>query len=163
MRFVTDGMLGKLTRWLRMLGHDVKYSNKLGDKELIRIARMEHRVLLTRDLELYQQAVAHGVQTFYVNGQGEADKLARLAKRFDLKLEMNVEVSRCPKCNTRIKPVLKERVRGRVPENTFARYEYFWECPGCGQIYWRGSHWDRIEETLRRAREILSGQPSHRL
>jgi len=160
LKFITDGMLGKLTRWLRMLGHDVKYSDKLDDKELIRIAETEHRVLLTRDLELYQRAVARGVNAFYVDGQDEAEKLAKLARRFNLKLEMDIEVSRCPKCNAEIKPVSKEEVGGRVPENTFTRYEEFWECTKCGQIYWQGSHWSRIEETLRRAREILGRRPS---
>jgi len=155
LKFVTDGMLGKLTRWLRMLGHDVKYSNRLDDGELIQIAKMENRVLLTRDLELYQQATARGVKAFYVEGREGAEKLAKLARRFNLNLEMDVEASRCPKCNTKIKVVPKEKVKGKVPEKTFVHYNMFWECPKCGQIYWQGSHWNRIEETLRKARKFF--------
>ena len=83
-------MLGKLTRWLRMLGHNVKYSNKLDDAQLITIAKKETRILLTRDLQLYQQATAKGVDAFYLEGKTETEKLAELAKRFKIKLEIDM-------------------------------------------------------------------------
>ncbi len=156
MRFITDGMLGKLTRWLRMLGQDVKYSSSLNDKQLIEVAKRERRFLLTRDLELYQQATMQGVDSFLVEGATEAEKLAGLAKRFNLRLKIDVTVSRCPKCNARIRPISKDEVAGRVPKTTFSSYDEFWECPSCGQIYWQGAHWKRIERTLGMARELAS-------
>jgi len=137
-------MLGKLTRWLRMLGHNVKYSCKLDDAQLITIAKKERRVLLTRDLELYQQAIAKGINAFYLEGQTEAEKLAKLAQRFGIKLDIDMATSRCPKCNTRVKPILKEKASGKV-----------WECPKCGQIYWQGAHWIKIRNTLEAAKETL--------
>lgn len=147
-------MLGKLTRWLRMLGHDVEYSSEaLSDKQLIENAKAEQRVLLTRDLELYKQAVMHGAEAFLVEGATEAEKLASLAKRFNLKLEFDVKVSRCPKCNSQIRPIAKDAVKERVPEGTLANYDEFWECPNCGQVYWQGTHWKRIKETLRDAKQ----------
>lgn len=155
MKFITDGMLGKLTRWLRMLGHNVKYSNNIQDAKLIEIAKKERRVLLTRDLGLYQQAVAKGVDTFYIEGTGEAEKLANLAKRFGFNLEVDMTISRCPKCNARIRSIAKEKVAGRVPKTTFTYYNEFWECPKCEQIYWRGAHWNRIDKTLQEARKRL--------
>jgi len=156
LKFITDGMLGELTRWLRMLGHDVKYSRSLDDERLIKIAKGERRILLTRDLELYRQAMVQGINAFFVERATKAKKLANLARRFNLKLEFDVTVSRCPKCNTRIRPVPKERITGRVPETTATYYDEFWECPGCEQIYWQGAHWGRIQATLREAREYLS-------
>lgn len=155
LRFVTDGMLGKLTRWLRMLGHDVAYSSSLNDEQLIEIAKGERRVLLTRDLQLYQQATTQGVDSFFVEETTEAKKLAGLAKRFNLKLEIDITTSRCPKCNTQIRLVPKEKVVGRVPKTTASYYHEFWECPGCGQIYWQGAHWKRISKTLREAKQTL--------
>ncbi len=155
MRFVADGMLGKLTRWLRMLGHDVKYSSELGDKKLIEIAKTEGRILLTRDLELYQQATVQGVNSFFVEEKTEAEKLAALAKRFDFKLEIDIALSRCSKCNTRIRPVAKEKVLDRIAKNTASNYEDFWECDNCNQVYWQGSHWKRIDKTLKEAQQIL--------
>jgi len=148
-------MLGKLTRWLRMLGHNVKYSNKLDDAQLIMIAEKETRILLTRDLELYQQATAKGVDAFYLEGKAETEKLAELAKRFKIKLDIDMTTSRCSKCNTRVKTISKEKVADKVEKSTFAYCNEFWECPKCGQIYWQGTHWIRIRETLEKTKEIL--------
>ena len=155
MKFIADGMLGKLTRWLRMLGHNVKYSNKLDDAQLITIAKKERRILLTRDLELYQQATAKGVDAFYLNGVTEEERLAELAKRFNIKLDIDMTTSRCPKCNARVKPVPKDNVRDKVEKSTFTYYSDFWECSKCGQIYWQGAHWTRIKKTLEAAKENL--------
>jgi len=154
-KFLADGMLGKLTRWLRMLGQDVKYSNKLDDAELSAIAKKERRVLLTKDLELYQRATAKGIEAFYVAGETEAARLAELAKRFGIALVIDLKNSRCPKCNTKLRVAPKEKLAGKVEKNTFSYYSDFWKCPRCGQIYWQGAHWDRISATLKAAEEKL--------
>jgi uncharacterized protein with PIN domain len=138
-----------------MLGHNVEYSNSLDDAQLIMIAKKERRTLLTRDLELYQQATAKGVDTLYLEGKTEEERLAELAKRFNFKLNIEMTTSRCPKCNTRVKTILKEKVADKVEKSTFAHYDEFWECPKCGQIYWQGAHWKRISKTLEKAKEIL--------
>ena len=153
MKFVVDGMLGKLTRWLRILGHDVKYSTKLDDIKLIDIAKKEKRILLTRDFELYKQATTKGIEASYLEGQTEQEKLTELAGRFDIDLDVDIAMSRCPKCNTRVKRVSKERITGKVEPNTFVHYDEFWECPKCGQIYWQGAHWTRIRKTLENIRD----------
>ncbi len=155
LRFVADGMLGKLTRWLRMLGHDVEYFNLLDDDELIKVAKSEQRVLLTRDVKLYQRAAIEGVKAFLVEGKTEYEKLAELARKYNFKLEIDVSNSRCPKCNSRIRPVRKEEVMERIPESTLKFYNEFWQCQNCGKIYWQGSHWKRISKTLSQAKEIL--------
>lgn len=155
MKFLADGMLGKITRWLRMTGYDVKYFNDLDDDELIRISVKEKRVLLTRDIELFRRALSKGADAFLVKGRDEIEKLAEIGKHFDLNLEIDVKKSRCPKCNARIYPVSKSQVEGRVPPATFKFYNDFWECPRCEQIYWQGSHWKRINQTLSEARRKM--------
>jgi len=155
LKFIADGMLGKLTRWLRMLGYNVKYSNKLDDAQLITMAKKDKGILLTRDLELYQQATAKAVDAFYLQGKTETEKLAELAKRFNIKLDINMATSRCPKCNTKVETISKEEVVGKVEKSTFAYYNEFWKCPRCEQIYWQGAHWTRIQKTLEKAKEIL--------
>ena len=155
MKFIADGMLGKLTRWLRMLGHDVTYSNTLNDVELIVMAKKERRILLTKDLELYQRATAKGIDAFYVEGRTEAERLAELAKRFDISLVIDLKNSRCPRCNTKLRSTPKEKLAGKVEKNTFAYYDDFWKCPKCGHIYWQGAHWGRIRATLDEAEENL--------
>ena len=155
MQFVVDGMLGKLARWLRMMGHDVEYSNKTDDSELLTIAEKQQRILLTRDLELYRRAIAKQVDAFYVTGKTEQEKLAQLAERFRISLDIDMSTSRCPKCNTQVQPVSKEMVAERVEKNTFEYYTEFWECPNCGQVYWQGAHWTKIREMLDNARQNL--------
>ncbi len=148
-------MLGKLARWLRMLGHDVKYSTELNDCKLVAVAKKEKRVLLTRDLELYQQAIAKGIDSFYLEGETEEERLAELAKRFSIELAIDMAKSRCPKCNARVRPIAKEEVEKRVERNTFEHYGDFWECRKCGQIYWQGAHWVKIGKTLSSARKKI--------
>jgi uncharacterized protein with PIN domain len=148
-------MLGKLTRWLRMLGHDVEYFKSEDDKKLIEKAKSEERILLTRDLKLYQQAMKHGIGTVLVKAATEPEKIADLASRFGFNLEIDVRVSRCPKCNTLIKQVQKDMVIDKVPETTSTYYNEFWKCPCCGQVYWQGAHWKRIKETLKEAKKAL--------
>jgi uncharacterized protein len=152
-KFIADGMLGKLTRWLRMLGQDVTYSTQLKDDELLTIAEKEQRVLLTRDSELHQHATAKGVGSFYVEGRTEAEKLAELAGRFGFPLAIDVKSSRCPKCNGRLLSTFKEELSGKVKRDTFIYYEEFWKCSKCGRIYWQGAHWDGIRATLEEAKK----------
>ena len=158
MRFISDGMLGKLTRWLRMLGHDVHYYRAADDKKLIENAKSEKRILLTRDLELYQQALSQGLEAVLVDAKDESTKLADLANQFGFKLEIDLNVSRCPKCNTMLISVSKEVVIDQVPKSTFTYYNNFWKCLECGQVYWQGAHWKRIEKTLEEANSKLKDQ-----
>jgi uncharacterized protein with PIN domain len=136
-----------------MLGYDVKYSNSVDDVQLLTMAKKQKRVLLTRDFELYQHGTARGVEAFYIEGRTEAERLAELARRFDVQLEIDMATSRCPKCNARVKPISKEEAEGKVEKSTFEHYSEFWRCPKCGQIYWQGAHWNRIRKTLEEAEE----------
>jgi len=156
--FIADGMLGKLARWLRMLGQDVKYSTQFDDAELIAVAEKEHRILLTRDSELYQRATAKGIGAFYVEGRTEAEKLAELAERLDFPLTIDLNHSRCPRCNAEIRLTPKKKVAGKVEKNTFIYYDKFWKCIKCGHIYWQGAHWDGICATLEEAKKIKGSQ-----
>jgi len=155
LKFVADGMLGKLTRWLRMLGHNVKYSVEFDDVQLLMIAKKEKRVLLTRDLALYQQATARGIDALYLEGETEGERLAELARRYGIPLNIDMATSRCPKCNAKVKPISKEKAGHKVQKNTFTNYNEFWQCPKCRQIYWQGAHWTKIRKTLDTARENL--------
>ena len=157
-KFITDGMLGKLTSWLRILGHDVEYANAVDDKELIQTAKKRNRVLLTRDLELYRQAVAKGVEAFLIENPDQTANLASLARRFRFKLEVNVETSSCPKCNGTITVVKKTDIADKIPPTTSSNYDEFWQCEKCSQIYWHGAHWNKIDRTLNEARKTLENR-----
>ena len=154
MKFIADGMLGKLTRWLRMLGQDVTYSTQFEDADLLAMAEKEHRILLTRDSELYQRATSKGVAAFYVEGRTEAEKLAELAKRLEFPLTIDMKRSRCPRCNAEIRLTPKETLADKVEKNAFIYYSEFWKCIKCGNIYWQGAHWEGINATLEEAKKI---------
>jgi hypothetical protein len=154
-KFLADGMLGKLTRWLRMLGQDVTYAVQFDDSELLALAKKEDRVLLTKDLELYQRAIAKGIDAYYVEGAIESERLAEVAKRYDLPLVIDMEKSHCPVCNTKLNATPKEQLMGELEKNTFTYYDKFWKCPNCGQIYWQGAHWKQISNTLTEAKSKL--------
>ena len=111
MKFLADGMLGKLARWLRILGHDVIYLVEFDDSELLKLAKKEERVLLTKDLELYKRAIGKGMDSYYVEGKTESEKLAEIAKRYGLLLKMNMDRSHCPICNTQLKPTPQEQLQ----------------------------------------------------
>jgi hypothetical protein len=155
-----DGMLGKLARWLRLIGNDAEYSTNLPDKELIRRASNGNMVLLTSDVNLYRMASSRGVVTYLVKGENEPERLARTVKRFNLQLEFNPSSSRCPKCGATITEVPKETVKNEVPPSTYETYERFWMCtnPNCGKVYWRGSHWKNIMEVLANTNKLIRNQ-----
>ena len=137
-----------------MLGQDVTYSTQLEDSELLAIGETEHRVLLTRDSELYQRAVSKDVAAFYIEGKTEAEKLAALAERFNFPLAIDLASSRCPRCNGRNRLTPKEQLKGKVEANTFTYYNEFWKCSKCGRVYWQGAHWEGIRATLEEAKKI---------
>jgi uncharacterized protein len=153
-KFISDGMLGKLTRWLRILGQDVEYSIEMDDSELIVAAKTNRRILLTRDFELYQRTMARNVNVHYIKGRTEAEKIAELAKRYEFLLEIDMKKSRCPMCNTRIKPISKKELEENMEEKTFSFHDKFWTCPKCNKLYWQGSHWGGIKSTLEKAEKI---------
>ena len=145
-RFVVDGMLGSLARWLRMLGYDTDYANQRDDPELVRIARAEDRVLLTRDREL---ASRRGVRTLLVESQLLDDQLAQVTTAFPL--PPGTHPGRCSVCNTVLVEATREEVAHRVPRYVLRRHPYFHRCPGCNRVYWRGSHWRNMQARLRRS------------
>jgi uncharacterized protein with PIN domain len=153
-------MLGKLARWLRLIGNDAEYAKDLSDRELIRKASGGDMVLLTSDVHLYRRAAARGVVSYLVKGKSEPERLARIVKRFNLPLKFDPLSSRCPKCGARIEETPKESVRDQVPPSTYEAYDKFWICtnPYCGKVYWRGSHWKNIMEVLANTNKLLQEQ-----
>lgn len=157
-RFVADGMCGKLRRWLRLLGYDVRYAKNAPDDLVISLARDDGRVILTADDALHRKALSRGARSFLIRDIDEARQLASIAREFGISLDVDEEHSRCPVCNSEIRSIERKYVKGHVPESTLKFYNDFWICLGCGKIYWHGSHWARIEKRLTQARSILGSK-----
>ena len=156
-RVLVDGMLGRLARWLRLLGLDVEYGRDLEDEELLRRALEDGRILLTRDEELHSRALKAGVRALLVRGETEAERIAWVSERLGVDLVVDPSRSRCPSCGGRIRRVEKASVRDVVPPKVYEMQNEFWMCEGCGKVYWRGSHWVNMERMIREARRIRRG------
>ena len=156
MRFLVDGMLGKLNHWMRILGYETEYVKDKTDDELVSSAKRSSSVLLTSDEELYRTAVIRGVDSFLIRGKTETERLSALASRYNIRLTVDPDLSKCPVCSSSIKQVPKADIEAHVPPTTFKIYQSFWKCtnPTCAKIYWHGSHWKKIEQTLETARKL---------
>ena len=148
-------MFGKLARWLRMLSHDELYYKSVDDAKLLMLAKSEKRIILTRDLGLYQKAKKNSLKAHFFKETTVAKNLAELAKEFDIILEIDLNTSRCPKCNSEISAISKLELIGLIPEETSGNYNNYWKCETCSQIYWQGAHWKRIKETLEESKNYL--------
>ena len=155
MKFVADGMLGRLARWMRLLGEDVLYLKDTDDEELIKAALEEKRALLTSDVALYRRARAQNADAYVVEGKTESDRLAEIARIFRIPLEADPNRSRCAICNGSTVATQKRRIEGKVPGKVFARNMDFWMCSSCGKIYWKGGHWLNIDLVLQDVKRIL--------
>lgn len=157
MHFLLDGMLGKLARWLRMMGYEATYTNYSTDADLLTLAKRDSLVLLTSDEELYRIAASRGVDSFLIQDRTETERLAHLAHRFNLSLRIDAATSKCPVCGSALREISKREVEPLVPPTTFKLYQSFWLCENqkCRKVYWHGSHWNKIEQTLESAKMIL--------
>ncbi len=143
--FVADGHLGKLTRDLRLLGIDVSYRPQALDSELLITMIRERRALLTRDRRLLMHRV---VQTgYYPRSQHPIKQTAEVIKRFNLAGKL-APFQRCLHCNERLNAVPKEAVLERLEPLTRLYYHEFRCCRKCGQIYWRGSHFEHLQNRV---------------
>lgn len=145
-KFLLDGMLGSLSRWLRIAGYDTKYYVDKDDRDLLREAFKTHRVLLTRDKLMVQRAEKMGVDTILVSSDKIKDQLNQIKKSLGLILVPSLLW--CPLCNGELSPRTRDDLRSDVPEVSLNAYEKFWMCVDCQKIYWKGSHWKKIMETL---------------
>jgi uncharacterized protein with PIN domain len=144
-RFVLDNHLGRLTAYLRMLGFDCLYRNDFDDDQLAEIAEQEKRILLSRDRRLLmRKSVADG---YCLRSLDSLEQLTEVVKRFDLARRVT-PFHRCLRCNHLLEPVRKEDVLDRLEPLTKKYFEEFHICPSCGQIYWKGSHYERMEKLV---------------
>ena len=143
LRLLADGMLGTLAKWLRLLGYDTAYDNVAADPELARRARAEGRVLLTRDRELSGR---RGLRTVLI----QSEVLEKQVQEVQAALGPPPEpaLSRCAVCNTPLESIAPADVATRVPPYVLRTQSDFRRCPGCGRVYWPGTHVEEMRDQL---------------
>ena len=143
-------MLGKLARWLRLLGVKVVYARDLSeDDDLVKASRRLNAVLLTRDEALAARAKDY-CRVVLLKENDSFKQLRAIAKQF--KIPLKLASSRCPVCSSPIKRVPKKDVAGLVFPRVYRAHRVFWRCTNksCKQVYWRGSHWTSIRKKLKK-------------
>jgi len=143
--FMADAMLGRLARWLRILGYDTAWEENVSDEALVRRALAEERVILTRDRSLWSEWRVSGISL--VHAEEPVAQLAEVAAAFDLGARAR-PFTRCSRCNTELVAAGRDTARGRVPARILERFARFQRCPGCERLYWDGSHTDRMRRVL---------------
>jgi uncharacterized protein with PIN domain len=152
-KFVADGHLGKLVRDLRLLGIDVAYDRDAEDRQLIKAVTDQGRALLTRDRRLLMHAaVRHG---YYLRSQNPLRQTVEVLRRFDL-ANVLAPFRRCLRCNAPLEPVEKTGVIDQLEPLTKIYYDKFRQCSGCGQVYWSGSHFGKLQHRLEEIRALLA-------
>jgi len=150
MRFIVDCMLGKLAKWLKILGFDALFFSKIKDDELLAIARSESRILLTRDTALIQQA--KDVETLFLESEEWQDQVQQVLEHFNLRKKVNPH-TRCIDCNVVLKNLPRKNAKNLVSAFVFERADSFALCPDCGRVFWRGTHFKDMEAQIQ---EILN-------
>jgi uncharacterized protein len=145
-RLYVDAMLGRLARWLRLMGYDTAYWREGSDSAFIRRARAESRLIVTRDRQL---AGRRGIHALRITSESLDEQIseARALLR-DVASSEPEPFSRCPECNGRLENLSGQAARDLVPPYVWHTQSVFRRCPECSRIYWKGTHWPGMQARL---------------
>ncbi|WP_447976682.1 Mut7-C RNAse domain-containing protein [Candidatus Nitrospira bockiana] len=155
--FVADVMLGRLARWLRLLGYDTAYQNTNDDEAVVECARREDRWVLTRDRRLAMRRAIRERSTV-IASDDVGEQLRQLEREFHMTLASEPGPSvRCPACNTALLPMPQEEARPHVPPFVAGHHREFVHCATCRRVYWPGTHWSHFIGQLQKIRAAGRG------
>lgn len=156
MRFIVDSNAGKLARWLRMMGYDTLFFREIEDSQLVGLAAKEDRVLVTRDTHIAERrAVTSGkVKAIITRFDDPVEQLLQVIR--ELHLDFRAQFSRCIECNQPLVRRALMEVRHLVPPYVQRTQVEYRQCPLCGRVYWKGTHWQRMKKALE---DIQAAEP----
>lgn len=144
-RFILDVHLGKLAKYLRLLGFDTIYETNLSDEVIVKRCQKEQRIVLTRDIGLLKnKSITHGhwMRQIELNKQ-----VKEVLRRFDLSKQCH-PFTHCLVCNGLLKKVAKNKIMNEVPPLTQKYYKAFKQCQTCKKIYWEGNHFNKLKKWI---------------
>jgi len=145
MKFILTKELGRLARWLRILGYDTLYFKEISRSRLIMKSLREDRLILTRSSKLSRSA---GLKVLRITEDDVRKQLAELIKKLELEIVEEKTFERCIECNEPLNVVGKEKVKDQVPPYIYETQDEFKTCYKCKKVFWRGSHWGLVKEFL---------------
>jgi len=145
-RLLVDAMLGRLAHWLRLMGYDTAYWRDGSDTDLIRQARAEGRLILTRDRQL---AGRRGILAVLIASESLDEQIAEVRSALGSCAPGTPEpFTRCPECNGKLHNLSREDARDLVPPYVWQTQPLFRRCADCGRVYWKGTHWPGLQSRL---------------
>jgi uncharacterized protein with PIN domain len=150
MKFIVDHNVGKLARWLRMIGYDSVFFDNGEDSLMVRQALAEGRIVLTRDTGIMKRRVVSNgrLKAVLIESEEPERQIQQLMSTFDL-AGQSKPFTLCLECNRPLEPRSREEVAERVPPYVFQTQTQYMECPACRRIYWQGTHWKAMVRKLK--------------
>ncbi len=146
--FLADVMLGKLAKWLRIIGYDAEYCRTVGGDELLRRAIAEDRQLLTRSTRLAGRAGLEN-RICFIRANDPRRQVREVISRYELVITPGKPLTRCLICNRLLAETAPSLLVAQVPEYVRATQQVFLRCHGCGKVYWRGTHYRNMQERIK--------------
>lgn len=151
-------MLGSLARKLRIYGFDTLYDTSLNDDHLARLAHTKQLILLTSDKELFAKALRSGIQSILLTEENDLERLVTVFRTLKVSSDnINAKKSRCASCNGELLTTNRSDLKPSLPDTILKKHEQFYICKNCGKVYWKGSHWRRLESLAREVSKSLEG------
>jgi len=151
MKFMADNNVGKLARWLRMMGYDTVFFDGDDDWLIIRAALAENRIILTRDTQIMRRGViVNGrVKAVLVQSEQPEQQIRQVVETLALDCQYRL-FTICLECNQPLEERTRQQVENRVPPYVSQTQDQYMECPACRRIYWKGTHWQAMTGQLQR-------------
>ena len=152
---MVDENVGKLAKWLRMMGFDTLFFTGENDWQMVITALREDRVVLTRDTGIMKMGVvASGrLKAILIESDKPEEQIKQVVERFKLKWKTGF-LTLCLECNKRLEKRTREQMEGRVPPYVFQTQSQYMECPSCHRVYWKGTHWQAMADKLERLKRM---------
>jgi uncharacterized protein with PIN domain len=148
MTFIVDTTLGKLAKWLRILGYDTVYWRVVDQAGILRRAREEERTLITKDTKLFK---AKGTMvSLLIREDNPFRQLKEVVRHFRIRIDQGMLFSRCLACNALLERIDPDDAKGAVPDHIYHTHQEFSRCPLCHKVYWAGTHYGQMSRLVER-------------
>jgi uncharacterized protein with PIN domain len=150
-RFIADHNVGKLAKWLRMMGYDTAFFGGGDDAHMISRALAEGRIILTRDTHIMERGIITSgrLKAILIDSDSPEEQIKQVVEALHLDFQSR-SFTLCLECNQPLMERSREEVKDRVPPYVFRTRQQYMECPNCHRIYWRGTHWQRMSRKLQK-------------